>query len=75
MRRYLLLAYGVTILACFAWMGLTSILLSTLVYGLVGVGLGLWKKDRKMTCWAGTAFGLAAAFIVLFIFALAHSNM
>lgn len=75
MRRNLLIAYGVTILACFAWMGLASILLSTLVYGLIGIGLGIWKKDRKMTCWAGTAFGLAAAFIVLFIFALAHSNM
>ncbi len=75
MRRNLLIAYGVTILACFAWMGLASILLSTLVYGLIGIGLGIWKKDRKMTCWAGTAFGLAVAFIILFIFALAHSNM
>ena len=56
-------------------MGLASILLSTLVYGLVGVGLGLWKKDRKMTCWAGTAFGLAVAFIILFFFALANSDM
>lgn len=42
---------------------------------LVGVGLGLWKKDRKMTCWAGTAFGLAVAFIILFFFALANSDM